>query len=402
MTEILATDRSHPPRVRWPLLGCVVLAAIGASYLADFVAFTLRSDAPFPFGDFFAIWSYARFLGEHQAIALYDLAALHAAQVGWGMPAAHTNPFPYPPSFILALWPLQGLSYWTALPVWLAVSFGLYLVALLAGAARPHPASVLAAVLAPATTVTLVAGQSGFLAAALLVGGARLSFTRPVWAGVLFGLLTYKPQLGLLVPVALLAAGQWRCIAAATATTVILAAATAAAFGAAIWPAWLGALPDDQEMFARSTHGHRLMATILTNMEAFGAPARVAEAAQAVGSFGAAAVVWACWRRGPRDLAVAALLAGTCVALPHAFIYDLPILTGAVVAFIEAKARAGRPLDSIEWTAIVAVLAFPAAMAMSSVHLPVSGIATAIFLGVVVRGNATVGAAVRRTGTALA
>ncbi len=391
MTDVLAIDRSHPLRVRWPLLGCVVLAAIGARYLADFVAFTLRSDDPYPFGDFFAIWSYARFLGEHQAVALYDLASLHAAQVGWGMQAAHTNPFPYPPSFILALWPLQDLDYWTALPVWLSISFGLYLAALLAGAGRPHPASVLAAVLAPATTVTLVAGQSGFLAAALLVGGARLAGTRPVWAGVLFGLLTYKPQLGLLVPVALLAAGQWRCIAAATATTIILAAVAAAAFGSAVWPAWLRALPEYQEMFARSTHGHRLMATILTNMEALGAPARVAEAAQALGSLSAATVVWTCWRRGPRDSAVVALLAGTCLAVPHAFLYDLPILTGAVVTFMDARRRTGGALDALEWTAIVAVLAFPAAMAMSSVHLPVSGLATAVFLGVVVRSRAVVG-----------
>ena len=387
MTQGLALDRPLPSaRVRWPLLGCVVLAAVGARYMVDFVTQTLRSADPFPFGDFFAIWSYARFLGEHQAVALYDLAALHAAQVGLGMPAAVLNPFPYPPTFLLALWPLRTLDYWTALSIWLLAGFGLYAVALLA-AARPHPATVLVAILAPATTITLVAGQSGFLAAALLVGGARLLGARPIYAGVLFGLLSYKPQLGMLVPVALLAAGQWRCIAAATATAVLLAATTAVVFGGSVWPAWLAALPEYQEMFAQATQGHRMMATVLTNLQALGMPVRVAEAGQVLASLWATAAVWVCWRRGPRDLGIAVLLAGTCLALPHAFLYDLPILTGGVVVFIRARLRDGRPLDGLEWTSISAVLAFPAAMAMSDGHLPVSGIATAAFLAVVLRSR---------------
>jgi hypothetical protein len=390
MKQSLAVGRPFPPaRVRWPLLGCVVLAAIGARYLVDYVVQTLRSADSFPVGDFFAIWSYARFLGEHRAVELYDLSALHAAQVGWGMPAGDVNPFPYPPTFILALWPLQSLEYWTALWIWLAVGFGLYGAALLT-AAGPYPTSVLAVLLvmlAPTTTLTLVAGQSGFLAAALLVGGARLVGTRPIGAGVLFGLLTYKPQLGMLVPVALLAAGQWRCIASAAATTALLVAATAVAFGGPIWPAWLAALPEYQDMFARSTHGHRLMATVLTNLEAFGAPARVAGAAQALASLGSAVVVWVCWRWGPRDLATAALLAGTCLALPHAFLYDLPILTGAVVVFLRARLLASGRLDRLEWASVTAVLAFPAAMAFCTVHLPVSGVATAVFLGVVCRSS---------------
>ena len=52
--------------------------------------------------------------------------------------------------------------------------------------------------LAPTTTICLVAGQSGFLLAALLVGGLQLVARRPILAGILFGSLTYKPQFGVL------------------------------------------------------------------------------------------------------------------------------------------------------------------------------------------------------------
>ncbi len=45
-----------------------------------------------------------------------------------------------------------------------------------------------------------------------MIGACRLLGRRPVLAGVLFGLAAVKPQLGLLVPVALISARQWRSV----------------------------------------------------------------------------------------------------------------------------------------------------------------------------------------------
>lgn len=47
--------------------------------------------------------------------------------------------------------------------------------------------------------------QNGFLSAGLFGGALVLLERRPVLAGALFGLLTYKPHLGLLVPIVLIA-----------------------------------------------------------------------------------------------------------------------------------------------------------------------------------------------------
>ncbi len=59
---------------------------------------------------------------------------------------------------------------------------------------------------------------------------ARLVCARPAagLAGVLFGLLAYKPQFGLLIPLVLAATGRWRTFAAAAATIALLVLATRA------------------------------------------------------------------------------------------------------------------------------------------------------------------------------
>src|SRR5205823_10538220 len=65
-----------------------------------------------------------------------------------------------------------------------------------------------------------------------------------VWlAGILIGLLAIKPHLALLFPVALIAAGRWRTIAAAAATVAAMIGASLLAFGWPVWAAFLAYLP---------------------------------------------------------------------------------------------------------------------------------------------------------------
>jgi len=82
-------------------------------------------------------------------------------------------------------------------------------------------------------------GQNGFLTAALLGGALVMLDHRPIVAGILFGLLAYKPQFGMMIPLVLAASGRWRPFAAAAATVLILALAATAAFGPHVWQAFL-------------------------------------------------------------------------------------------------------------------------------------------------------------------
>ena len=355
------------------------LVALFGAYFGLYGAATLMQSGPSRFGDFFAIWSYGQVLAAHPAAELYDPAALVARQVALGMPATQSNPFPYPPSFLPVVWPLGWLLYTPAYVAFMGATFALYLLAVGLAAPSPRAPLVLVALVAPTSILTLVAGQSGFLAAALFLGGMRLAPVRPVLAGVLLGLLAYKPQLGLLVPVALAAAGLWRVIATAVVTTLLVALATSAAFGWHIWAEWLTYLPAYAGQFAReSTQDDYLMPTLTAALHMLGIGPGVARPAQLVLALAAAAWVWRAARPGLGPRAVLVLATASFLATPHAFIYDLPMLSGATLLFVADRAPAG--VTAQEAAALALALVFPAAMVHAGTTWPI-GIVCLLLLG---------------------
>ena len=125
-------------------------------------------------------------------------------------------PFPYPPAFLLVLLPFGLLSFPAGLALWSTATFAIYMGA----ARRAFPsARWLPAAFAP-VFATAAIGQNGFVTAAIFFGGMVMLARRPFAAGLLLGCLAVKPQLGLLLPVALIAAGQWRAIAGAAIASV--------------------------------------------------------------------------------------------------------------------------------------------------------------------------------------
>ncbi len=369
------------PRDRKTLWFCAILVGVCVGFLIASFRGNSGVGKPYLSGDFFALWSYPKVAFARSAVELYEAGKLHEAQLALGMSPQEQAPFPYPPTFLLALWPLRLLSYNAAYVGWVGVTLLLCLLANCAGA-RGKRFITFATLIAPSTTACLVCGQSGFLLAALLVGGLRLLPHRPILAGMLFGLLTYKPQFGILLPVALVAAGQWRCIAAACATTAGLVAVTIAAFGASAWEACWRALPAYAAWFDALMAENPFMPTVLTNLQRLGAPPEVAQAAQAGAALAAAIVVWRAWRQQSR-LAVPALLAATCLATPHAFVYDLPLLSSAVFLFAAHRLRSTGSLLLPEIAVLVLVLAIPATVAFPNCRMPVSTIAIGLFLALI-------------------
>ncbi len=362
-----------------------VLAGCFASYLVIYLVVTLHRGERYPFGDFFALWSYAKIAIGHPAAELYDPAALHTAQLALGMDPGQQNPFPYPPSFLLILWPLGFLPYTAAYLSWIGATLWLYVWASIERPGRALSISI--ALLAPTTTIMLVAGQSGFLAGALAIGGFRLIKTRPLLAGVLLGLLSYKPQLALLVPIALVAAGSWRSIAAACVTVAALVILTGAAFGWSIWATWLAALPAYSRQFDTGAVAYHLMPTLTANLQMLGLTLARARLAQAVAALCVAVIIWRAFRRGVSARAANALLSGTFLATPHAFVYDLPMLTGAVSGFIADRRRSDDSFGLGEIGILIFALAFPALMMWAGPHLPLSTLPELLLFGLVLAGR---------------
>ena len=310
------------------------------------------------FGDFYALWVSGFIAHEGQPALNYDFDALHLRQAVLGVNPRAFNPFPYPPTFLLMLAPFGALGLGLAFVLFMGGTFALYLWAMTGGNFRLEP-RLFGALLAPATTIALISGQSGFLSGALMLGGLRLTQSRPIVAGVLFGLLAYKPQLGVLVPIALASAGLWSTITAAAVTGLVCVALSSWAFGSDIWAVWLRQLLDYSGHFDPVNY---LMPTIEANARMLGLPERLAQVVQAAVTIPVAIVVWRAFRAGVEERAAALLVVGTFLATPHAFNYDLPMMTAAIVWYFEEAARGPRRLTLGEATVLALALLLPFAM----------------------------------------
>jgi hypothetical protein len=267
-------------------------------------------------GDFFLYWSFGKFLDHHPFADLYNYSLLHPFEVSTGGGPDFYGPYLYPPVLAFLFVPLTRLDYVSAELVWCLGTLALYLWAALGGAWRPY--AVLATILLPMTANCMAAGQNGFLSAALLIGGLRLATRRPILAGILFGLLCYKPQLGLLVPVALVSARQWRVLASAAATVVLIVVATSMAAGWSVWPLWLASLHEKVPQLIGSNPLIHLMPTVTAAVNLLGGSSLLAGVMQLAAASAVAVALWILFRRGIRPLPVAALLVGTCLVPPYA------------------------------------------------------------------------------------
>jgi hypothetical protein len=373
----------HPDSDKFRLLAAILLT-VSALYGVAYVAIAVTRGWPAGFGDSFALWSWGRFVGEHPAAMIYDPLALRPAQLALGMDTGASYPFAYPPSFLLLLWPLGQLPGWFAFVALIAATLSLYLWATL-GRHWRSPA-LLAALAAPTTAIAVVAGQTGFLAAALLAGGLRLTAGSPVMSGVLLGLLSYKPQLGLLVPVALVAARLWRTLAAAALTAVILVIATSLVFGLAIWPSWAAALPGfSRQMAAEGSLIVHLMPTVLGALLQLGVAPATAQLAQWAATAASMAIAWMLFRCGPSPLAAAGLLVAAPLATPYAFVYDMPLLATAVIWFVAERRRVGDALGTGEVAVIVLALLSPVTLAAGTSRFPLAALSLVLLLAAIVR-----------------
>ena len=306
-----------------------LLLASALFALALAVRATLDTEPLYP--DLFGLWTFGSYVLGHEPASIYDQARLAAYQHGLGLPnESGLFPFPYPPWILLLLAPLGALPYPAMALLWRLGGF--VLMALATAAWRwPRPLRLLL-LLAPSTAVSVVVGQNGFLSAALMLGGLRLLPTHPIAAGALLATLGYKPQLALLVPALLVFGRHWRALATATATAALLTLVSVAAFGWAMWPAWLGALRDVGAATGRLAQAD-MMPTIALGTWRLTHSVPLAQAAQAAGL---TLAIYALWRlRGRTNLvAQAAFPLATLLATPYAFGYDLPILTGALVPLL--------------------------------------------------------------------
>jgi hypothetical protein len=274
--------------------------------------------------DFMSYWSAARLALDGRPEAAFDGAAITLVQ-HQAVPFLPNiwYPWHYPPIFLLVVAPLGLVPYPAALASFVVGTAALW-AALVRRVFTDRRAWIVAAA-TPAGLINLIDGQNAFLTAALAGFALLWLDRRPVAAGVLIGLLAVKPHLAVLFPLALLAEGRWRSIAAAAVTVLALIGASLLAFGWGPWAAFLDHLPVTQAMADQGAVPWGTMPSPYVFALSVGLPVIVARVLQAVVALFAAGCVWWVWKRhgAAFEAKAATLVAGSLLVSPYLFYYDL-------------------------------------------------------------------------------
>jgi hypothetical protein len=240
----------------------------------------------------------------------------------------------YPPFFFSVAFLVASLPYAWGLAIWLAASLAAYLAAM--RAILPRPETLLIAAAFPAVFINIGHGQNGFLTAALLGGALHWLDRRPWLAGVLIGLLAYKPQFGVLIPVALLAGGRWSTIGAAVATIAALLAVSFVTLGGGVWHAFADSMTFTQTVvLEQGGIGWEKIQSVFSAMRMWGAGVHLAYAVQiALALMLAASLAWL-WRSNAAfELKASALATASLLATPYVLDYDLVALAVGIAFFV--------------------------------------------------------------------
>jgi hypothetical protein len=327
---------------------------VGGYALVSLYVFILRLDGENPGADFIIYYGASVLTLAGQAAAIFDWPALRAAQAGIIGAPVNYLPWLYPPPLMLLAAPLAAMPYIPAFAVW--VLGQLALLAAAVGAMGQRPLALLAAMVFPATINNMLAGQNGALSAALLGGGLVMLNRHPVMAGLMFGLLIYKPHLLVVVPFALLAMAAWRTMAAALASALGVSLLSLVFFGTAPWAAFLQAAPSGVRALEYGAAHWSKMPTVFAALRLLGAEVPLAYAGQGASAVLAVSVVIYIWRRGiALPMRAAALLFATFLVTPYAFFYDLVVLIFAILWLGRGdNGPGGRLLLGLLWLAPVA------------------------------------------------
>jgi alpha-1,2-mannosyltransferase len=373
--------------------------------------------------DFSNVYAAGTYVLDGRPAASFDPRLQHAREQEIFGAATPFYGWHYPPLFLFVAAALALLPYQLALIVWQGVTLALYLFAIRAivshlipppkgeGGARSAPGGAVAAATLPASRggmwlllclafpavfVNLGHGHNGFLTAALFGFALVQLDRRPIVAGILFGLIAYKPQFGLLIPLVLAATGRWRAFFGAAATVAALVAITTLAFGMDTWRAFATFADYTRAIVLETgeTGWHKIQ-SVFSWARMWGAPVPLAYAVQGTVTIALAGTLVWLWR-SPAAVALkaAALCLATILATPYSLDYDLMLLAPAIAYLaLDGLARGFAPYEKTALAVLWIVPLLARGVAQATL-IPLGVIAMlAVFALVLRRARADLGTA---------
>ena len=281
--------------------------------------------------DYSAFWSAGRFALEGHAGDAYDLALQkeHLRSL-FAEPNTRLTAWLHPPTFYLVVTPLATLPYLVSLAFW--VSFGLAAFFKMIRNIDPGATALLLAFAFPPVLTNIPNGQTGMLFAALFGGALICLPKRPYLAGIMIGLMTFKPHLGPLIPIALLIGGHYRAVASATLTTLLLMLISTSWLWPQIWLDFLQSFEISRGVILESGGaGWYKFQSVFAALRNWGVQVELAYLLHGVIACLVAIVVFLIWFRPvDQSLKFASLIAGSSLVSPYIYDYDLAMLAPAI------------------------------------------------------------------------
>lgn len=353
-----------------------IMAVIAYFGLLIFVVF-LPSPFKTPDGnylvlDFNSFWTAAKLALSGDTLTQYSTQDFLDLQMEWMKGSDSAFAFFYPPTWLLYILPFgllpQPLAYF------IFNVLGVVIVTLFGRAVFKSWLLGLMLCALPAAMNCLLHGQNGMLSAALL-GGAMfaLQHRKFALAGIFIGLLSYKPQMGLVIPLALIFARHWRTFISASVTTLVVAAISLLAFGLDTWIGFFEQLPTASYVLRNDIVDWEKMTSIYAALRIYGFSDSFAWAIQTLAAISIAVLLFFIWKPLPAgqkdkpmsDNQIAAratfLIAGGLLFTPFALAYDFTILLVPLALFAKAGGKTG--FLPYEKTVLALIVIFSSVMA---------------------------------------
>jgi len=308
----------------YPLIFLTVYVVAGLVWLGMSSEMLDPRDKPIGY-DFITFWAGSWLTLHDAAAAVFDPVKIMAAEQ-IAVPASEKMfLWHYPPTFLMVVAPLSLIPYTLAYILWSTVTLVFY--ALVIRRMAPQPQTVLLLIAFPGVFLNFFHGQNAFITAALL-GSAMLTLERrPILAGILIGLMSFKPHLGVLIPLALLCGRHWQAFAAAAITTIVFAALSVLVLGVEPWIAFWHNIPVARAVFEEGLIRWGKLPSLYAALRLAGAGLETAYALHFLLAAVVTAVVgWVWWRKPSLPLRAAVLVTGSLLVTPYVFDYDYALL----------------------------------------------------------------------------
>ncbi len=368
------------------MLGVMGIIALGINWSTGTTPLTDRLGKPIA-TDFSAFWTAGRMLLGGDFVGMFDPAIHFDFQSDiFGDPWVEHYGWHYPPPFLAVAGLMAIFPYVISLLIWQGVTFTLFMRTILAIVPK-HPLVAIATFGFPAVFLTMGHGHNAFLTSALLGTGLLLMERRPILAGICFGLLSYKPQFALVVPLVVCLGGHWRVAQAAAATVATMVVLSLLAFGPEAWTAFFkGAVFTRHVVLEQGGTGWYKIQSVFSAIRSFGGSIATAYAVQAAVSMSALLALATMVLAGcDRRLVAAATATATMLATPYCLDYDMTIL-GVAIAFTLAHAADDgfQPYEK-SLLALVWLIPFIARSAMMLTGVPIGLLVMIAFFAFLVR-----------------